>query len=110
MSSSRFTLDVLVTDDRKVLIQVLCDPAEANGPREAVWTATFTEPHVSMEELSSGPPGWSPESENPMEQVGQVIGRVINLQQKRDFEQLSVLLHLALHNLLEAAKSALKEG
>lgn len=109
--SSRMTLDVLVSDDRKVLIQVLVDPEEATGPRRAVWTATFTEPHVSMdEEAMQGQPGWSPEGDNPMEQVGRVIGKVINLQQRRDFEQLSVLLHLALHNLLESAKLALKEG
>lgn len=110
--SSRLTLDCLIADDRRVMIQVLVDPAEADGPRVATWTATFTESQLhTSDDDSAAPGGWNPSEDNPMEQVGKVIGRVISLQQqRRDFEQLSMLLHLAMHNLLDAAKESLKEG
>lgn len=107
--SSRLTLDVLITDDRKVLIQVLTDPEESNGPRVAVWTATFVDPHTSDDEEESAP-AWSPDADDPVQQIGKAVGRVIDLRQHREYNQLSMLLHLALHNLLDAAKSILKEG
>jgi hypothetical protein len=108
MSSQNLTLDVLITEDRRVLIQVMV-PAIDGMKREAVWTATFTDPHTSDEEEESRPAAWTPEGEDQMEQIGKVIGRVIDMRQKRDFNQLSMLLHLALHNLLDAAKGVLKE-
>lgn len=105
--SRQLTLDVLITEDRKVLIQVMV-PAIDGMKREAIWTATFVDPHTSEEE-EVAPAAWTPEGEDPMQQIAGAVGRVIDMRQKRDFNQLSMLLHLALHNLLDAAKGVLKE-
>lgn len=106
--SRQLTLDVLITEDRKVLIQVLV-PTIDLMKREAVWTATFVDPHTSDDEEDAKPAVWTPEGEDPMRQIGEAVGRVIDLRQRRDFNQLSMLLHLALHNLLDVAKETLKE-
>lgn len=108
MSSLTLTLDVLITDDRRVMIQVMVPTAD-RMKREAIWTTTFHNPHVEDTEDDVRPGAWTPEGEDQVEQIAKAVGRVIELRKPGEFHQLSMLLHMALHNLLEHAKGVLKE-
>lgn len=97
-------LECILTDD---LVQIsVFDGARVD--ENTIFECTFTEPDVRMKEEEDKPrmPGGE---ESMGEQLRVALGPIFEPPRQR-MEQLSTILHIALHNLTDCAKAALLEG